>query len=172
MDYSLYKPSDVERWICDVYQENEINYPCDLDIHTVASIFGIEIKYYEGRPFAQWEDNDYAFIFLNSNHSIARQREKFFHELCHPLHHAGKQRLMPCLLKDLQEFQAAKFQMYASMPYYMLLNREELDISSLMEDFMLPEALVKKRIEQMQWKMFDVKLARETNRALRSWCHQ
>lgn len=120
MNMKLYKPTDLEKFITKKYKDNGIIYPFDLEIERIADIFEVEVKYYNGKPFAQWEDKIYSFIFLNIEMSKEQQREVFFHELCHPFQHAGNQRKMPELFKALQETQAGQFQLYAAMPIFLL----------------------------------------------------
>jgi Zn-dependent peptidase ImmA (M78 family) len=179
----LYKPTDLEQWICTQYQENGIHYASDLDIEHVADIFNIDIRTYSGPSFAQWEEDEYSLMFINGYLSEEQRREVFFHELCHPLRHTGCQdsRNMPAAFKELQEIQAARFQMYASMPFYMLEEFKEIQhqssfIKLLSEAFVLPVKFVQQRIAQMMGRMHQERKDRNLRAKLspainRSWVH-
>jgi len=156
IDFDLYKPSNLEQWISQYYMNNGILYPSDLNIETVASIFGVEIRYYEGPCFAEWEEEEdgYSFIFLNKNKHPYKLKNDFFHELCHPLRHVGQQDLLPVLFQELQEIQATQFQLVSAMPYYLLkqlsVERYLSDyIFSLSEAFGQPAVFVERRISQV-----------------------
>lgn len=95
----------------------------------------------------------YRGIILDDRSTHEEQREQFFHELCHILRHVGHQTMMPKAFRELQEWDAKRFTMYAALPYYMLrkydFNDEHL-IYNLVKDFKVTKELVKKRLEQIQ----------------------
>lgn len=172
-DLDLYKPNDLERWISAKYQEHGIHYASDLDLERIADIFGVELRLYAGPSFAEWKDDEYSFLFINAYMPEEQRREHFFHELCHPLRHAGQQdsRRMPAALRQLQEAQAEHFMLYAGMPWYMF---EEFTAifhyatfpKHLAEQFVLPLSFVQKRISQMMRRMYQEHRDRKV-RALR-----
>ncbi|MBH5316717.1 ImmA/IrrE family metallo-endopeptidase [Paenibacillus sp. GSMTC-2017] len=154
LDFSLYKPSDLEIWISTRYIEHGILTPSDLTIKAVSQAFNVEVRYYSGPCFAQWEENSYSFIFLKEDLGYEELRKEFFHELCHPLRHVGIQDSMPSTFQDLQEAQATQFQMVAAMPYFMLEKYEPTKylhhyLTIISEAFRLPYTFVKQRIEQI-----------------------
>jgi hypothetical protein len=153
MNFSIYKPTELELRINYHYQENGLIYAADMNLERIAAIFNIEIKYYEGPNFAHWKEEEYSFIFINAFLCEQQRREVFFHELSHPLMHYGDQGSMHDLFKELQEIQAGHFQLYASMPIYMVQEFAGLPSSQLekvlSEEFCLPLTLVKTRIEQI-----------------------
>lgn len=80
--------------------------------------------------------------------------KSFFHELCHPLKHVGNQQRMPHAFHDLQEIQAGLFQLYAALPFYLIIHYEDVLHSShavplLAYEFRLPPGLVQRRLEQI-----------------------
>lgn len=85
-----YNPTDTELLICDLYHAFGIHTPEQLDIDHVAAIWGIDVHYYPGRPFTQWDD-DGAVILLTKGAVAEENRAAFFHELCHPVKHEGYQ---------------------------------------------------------------------------------
>jgi Zn-dependent peptidase ImmA (M78 family) len=167
MNLSLYKATELEKTLIQKYKENGIKYASDMDIERIADLFSIEVRYYEGKPFAQWDDQMYSFIFLNAYMDEYKRREVFFHELSHPIQHAGNQKKMPGLFKDLQEIQAGHFQLYAAMPIYLLeefnmIKDYSLYIKVVSEEFRLPIPFVQKRIEQVERRIVQERLDRET----------
>lgn len=153
-NFDLYKPSIIESWISSIYQQNSINTPQELSMQTVANIFNIELIFYDGPVFADWEDDNYACIFLNQHNSYDVQNNDFFHELCHPLRHVGCQSELPVLFQQLQERQAAQFQLVAAMPIYLVRQVPtqlywERYIDDLAHIFQQPKRFVQKRIHQI-----------------------
>lgn len=95
--------------------------PNDLTIDAASEIFKVDVNFYEGPVFAEWEDGVFALIFLDKNKSEIEQNNDFFHELCHPLRHCGRQdQLCLSCFKSCKRLQAAKFQLVAAMPMYLI----------------------------------------------------
>ncbi|KEQ22848.1 ImmA/IrrE family metallo-endopeptidase [Paenibacillus tyrfis] len=154
LNLSMYKQSDLEKWINKSYRDNCIHYASDMDIERIANIFNVAICKTKEESRAMWDD-EFAVIMLNSNFDEPERREAFFHELCHPLRHVGSQHHIPKSLMELQEIQAAHFQLYAAMPVYMLVEFKDINhrptyIKVLAEEFKLPIPFVQKRIDQVE----------------------
>lgn len=148
-----YKPTTLESWINQKYQEAGIRTAYDLDIDVIAEVFDITIATYKGPSHAQWDD-DFAAIFINDSLPEESRRERFFHELGHPLMHEGNQHLLPHAFNDLQEMQAGLFQLYAALPYYIVVQYEDHlqsphAVSLIAYEFKLPTDLVRRRLEQI-----------------------
>jgi Zn-dependent peptidase ImmA (M78 family) len=133
-----------------------------MDLEHIASIYDIDVRTYTGPNFAEWHEEEYRFIFLNAYLRPEQKREAFFHELCHPLKHVGRQDsgVLPPAFVELQEMQAGVFQLYAAMPYYMLeefkndyYSQTSLE-KGLAEEFCIPESLVRKRLIQIQNRIY------------------
>lgn len=156
IDLSLYKETDLEKWINEAYRKNDIHYASDMDIERIAAIWNVEIRTYLGPSFAEWKDDDYSFIFINDYLTEEHRREVFFHELCHPLQHTGCQDThMAIQFRELQETQAGLFQLYSAMPAYMLeefisIQDRSYYLKLLAEEFVLPLRIVERRISQIQ----------------------
>lgn len=164
MNFGLYKPTELERSVITQYKKNGIYQSIDLDLHHIASIFSIDIQYYHGRPFAKWGVG-HAVIFLSLDMEEDENRKFFFHELCHIIRHVGDQRTMPELFRALQEAQASHFQLYASIPFYMLRDPSEFQykmdyIVYIMQDFKVGFDLAKIRFEQIERRIFQASLDR------------
>ncbi|MEW9702867.1 ImmA/IrrE family metallo-endopeptidase [Paenibacillus sp. SI8] len=158
MDLTHYKPTALEELISRHYQQGNIHFPCDLDIEMIADMFGIELHYHDGKSFADWADNNYSYIVIDSRLKIEERRIHFFHEICHPLRHSGIQDKMNKAFLELQEIQAAHFQYYAAMPYYMLSEFQYVSptllIKTLAAEFILPEKFVERRLEQVKRRIY------------------
>jgi len=151
--FPQYKPSDIELWISNKYQENGIFSPSDLDVERVADIFGYLIKGTHRDSGVIFDDEGDCIIYLKLQEA-AKMRADFFHEICHPLRHVGDQSVLPAPFVDLQEAQAAQFQLYSSMPFYMI--QESPPRQSWVEyyqmlaiEFTFPVWLVRRRILQI-----------------------
>lgn len=151
MNLDLYRPTQQEKWISSIYQQHGIRKAEDLDINHVASIFGGLVKSTAAKSHVRWDDdNKFFVIFLNQSKSEQERRFDFFHELAHPLLHVDKQTgAMPDTFSSLQETQAKQFQLYASMPAY-IIQEESCSIMCLREKFNLPEVLIRTRVDQIK----------------------
>lgn len=145
-----YIPTKLERIINAHYKKHGINTPTDMDIETIASVYNVELEYYYGPSFADWEDVPYGhkLIVLDKRLPKYEQRANFFHELAHILRHCGRQDELPAMFVQLQENQAAQFQLAAALPSFMLKSYDPLPYT-ISEEFCLPISLVKKRLEQI-----------------------
>lgn len=156
-DMTLYRPTELEKWICQKYQESGIITPAELDLDQIADIFSSAVRTTGGKTKVYYDD-EVAIIYLNQRDGSSKQRADFFHELCHPAMHAGSQLGLPQLFIELQEAQAGAFQQYAAMPYYMLAEITPChtynEYYNLLADvFRLPLPFVKKRIDQVKRRM-------------------
>jgi Zn-dependent peptidase ImmA (M78 family) len=153
IDLTVYEPNELEVKINYIYQSQGICSTSDLSIENVAAIFHVDLPYYTGPSFADWDDPDNPVIFIDSRLDIQKKREIFFHEVSHLLLHVGNQNELPGLFKELQENQAGYCQLYAAMPIYMFEEFQGLThlscIEAITNRFMLPSTFVRKRLEQI-----------------------
>ncbi|MEK5278602.1 ImmA/IrrE family metallo-endopeptidase [Paenibacillus sp. FSL H7-0735] len=155
MDLSLYWETPLEHWISCEYQQKGIYFVQDLDIDRIASSFNIDLIYYKGRTAA---DNNFGVIFLHDDRDLASMRVSFFHELGHVLRHVGDQRRMPELFRQLQEYDASAFMLYAAVPFYMLKklslpkNIGEA-ISYISKEFCVTTEIAEKRLTQVRQRL-------------------
>lgn len=157
MNLTLYKMTPLEEWITEKYLAHSICTPEDIDIHRISEAFGGEVSYLRTRSHARWEDDGTSdfMIILDSRLDEPTARSEFFHELCHPLRHAGDQRMLPKAFRDLQETQASLFQQYAAIPFFMVQNLAlpvyEKDIPFyLAHVFNVPVLLANRRLNQIK----------------------
>lgn len=142
----MYRPSTLEKWVSEKFIEKGIIYPHELDPRLISSAFGI---LYEPGPLPSLsgESSGIPYIVVDTRLPTDEQREQFFHELGHVLRHYGNQNTMPDMFRDLQEWDAKLFTLYAAIPYHMLDFTVENTVHSLMERFSVPLHLAQKRIE-------------------------
>ncbi|AYB38568.1 ImmA/IrrE family metallo-endopeptidase [Brevibacillus laterosporus] len=172
MDFSLYEETPLEEWITQKYLQHSIFIPQELDIEEIVSIFGGEIAYLDTISHARWLDdgtNDFLIV-LDSRLDKFTMRGEFFHELCHPLRHSGNQRKLPPSLRNLQEEQANAFQLYATIPFYMVKNMniplyKKQTIDLLAQEFKVTHSFAKKRLEQIEQRINQGKF----NQAWNKW---
>lgn len=153
----LYKLTELERKVENLYREKGLLNPSDLEIKKIAKALDIHIDYStsEGPQRAIWDDET-AVIFLNPNLPERTKRDIFFHELSHPLMHCGDQSIMKnTSFRELQEFQANQFRLYAAIPFFMLkelkLPKYENQIIHFIERvFNVSHNLAKQRFEQIK----------------------
>lgn len=147
-----YVTSALEDWITNKYIRNKINTASDIDIYRIARKERIFIHI---KPFPSRFDvyGRYQAITLDSRCSPEEQREQFFHELCHILRHVGNQTMMPNAFRELQEWDANHFMMYAALPYYLVKQYDYFNpnlIRDLANDFKVTEELCFKRMEHIK----------------------
>ncbi|MDH6351878.1 ImmA/IrrE family metallo-endopeptidase [Brevibacillus sp. 1238] len=157
MNLTLYKMTPLEEWITEKYLAHSISTPEDIDVHRIAEVFGGEVAYLPTKSHARWEDDGTSefMIILDSRLSEPIVRSEFFHEICHPLRHVGNQKMLPKAFRDLQETQATQFQLYASIPFFMV---QELDMPVYEKDiplylahvFQVTIALATRRFNQIK----------------------
>lgn len=159
----LYNSTALEDWIVNRYAKLHIHVPKDIDIKQLAYHHSIFIHY---KPMPSRYDvyGRYRGIVLDERSSIEEQREQFFHELCHILRHVGHQTMMPDAFRELQEWDANRFTMYAVLPYFMVKEYDFYDdqlIYNLATDFKVTKKLVIKRLDHIKRNSFNKFLAAE-----------
>jgi len=148
----IYTTTALEDWVTLRYSKQHIKTSSDIDIKRIARFYSIYI-HYKLMPARYDIFGRYKAIVLDARVSVPEQREQFFHELCHILRHVGHQSMMPKAFRELQEWDANLFTMYAALPYYMVKNYDFENpylIHDLAYDFKVTEGLCKKRMEQIQ----------------------
>jgi Zn-dependent peptidase ImmA (M78 family) len=169
---SCYIPTELEKKIEKIYKERCILSPTDLNIFNVSKMFNVKINQsINGQPQRAIWDDYASVIFLDPSQSEEKQREVFFHELGHPLLHCGDQSKMKNKsFRELQEYQANQFQLYAALPFFMLKEMElpiyESQIINLIKnEFKVTRAFAKKRLEQIKSRILQFKIDNEIFRS-------
>lgn len=160
-----YTKSALEDWVNTRYRRMGLKTPQDINLERIARIYSIYLHY---EPMDARYDifGRYRAIVLDSRSTIEEQREQFFHELCHILRHVGHQSMMPNAFRELQEWDANLFTMYAALPYYMVKEydfEDPLLIQNLANDFKVTEELCEKRMDHIKRNiMFQSQLVAES----------
>jgi hypothetical protein len=150
MDY--YKTTILEDWVIKKYKGMHIIKPDHIDIKYVARYFHIYI-HLSNLPTDHKILGRYRGIFLNNRLTSEEKREAFFHEFCHIQRHAGIQCNMPGPFRELQEWDAANFTLYAAIPYHMIQFIPFDEASCIYETariFKVTPELAEKRINQIR----------------------
>lgn len=156
MYYLNYTTTALEDWVSDFYIKNHIYRPKDLMINRIAQKYEIFI-HRKAMPARYDIFGRYKAIVLDIRCSVQEQREQFYHELCHILRHCGHQTMMPKAFRELQEWDAEQFTMYAALPYHMLKGYDFENpylVSLLAEDFNVTEEICCNRLERIYQKQF------------------
>lgn len=161
----LYKNTPLEVWVENLYRSWGITSPLDLNIKNLARKLDIWIYYHENSSQAL-EYNGMWSVILDSRMAQQEQWEDFLHEVGHILRHYGNQSIMPETLVQLQEDQVKHFQLYATMPYYLIREMElpsyEQDVINLLSSrFNVTLKLAKIRLEQIKRRDFQVRSDQE-----------
>lgn len=140
----------LEDWVTNFYKRIGIRKPEDLQIDFIAKQCNVILM--RDQAESHYINLGYTkVIIVDSRLSLERQREVFFHELCHILRHEGMQGIMPVAFRDLQEWDAVNFAKYAAIPYHMLqyirLDRDV--VADMSELFKVTPKLCKERLEQI-----------------------
>jgi hypothetical protein len=149
---NIYRTTELEDWVTTLYKRLGIIYPKQINITDIARTFRIYIKRKE-RPSFHIVNGRYAEITIDVRKEIDKQKEMFFHELCHVLRHYGNQLTMPKAFIDLQEWDAKNFTRYASIPHHMV-KYIDLDshnvIDQMVNLFQVTPELCEERLEQIK----------------------
>lgn len=114
-----FQKSFIEAYVEDLLSEWDIKYPGQLNMFRIADKLNIYLYLYDGRSRGI-VDGDEIYIFLNVNLTVQELWQDFCHELGHILRHAGDQRKMHPLQRQLQEWQADSFMYELCVPTGML----------------------------------------------------
>ncbi|SET00422.1 protein of unknown function [Salinibacillus kushneri] len=154
MALNNYATTALEDWVSNWYIRNYIDSPMDLKIEKIAQTYRIFIHQKEV-PARFDIVGRYKAIVLDKRCSQEEQREQFFHELCHILRHTGHQTMMPESFRELQEWDANHFTLYAALPYHMIKQYDFENpgiISTLAQDFEVTEDLCRDRLNKINRK--------------------
>lgn len=157
MKYTL---STLEEFVVRMYRNLRIYDPDDITEENVCFIFRIYLK---RSPVATHsvELGNFRAINLDSRMTIHKQREAFFHELAHLLRHSGRQTTMPAAFRELQEWDAHRFTLYAACPIHMLhlFDLKDPDIiNEMSRRFRVTPTLCHERLAKIKEKMLKTTL--------------
>ncbi|GGD05095.1 ImmA/IrrE family metallo-endopeptidase [Pontibacillus salipaludis] len=154
MNFPQYTTTFLEDWVTNLYKKYNINFSSQIKPSQIARSLGVFIKL---APLPSRYDvfGRYKAILIDDRLPIEKRREHFFHELGHLLRHVGHQSMMPEAFRELQEWDAQHFTLYASLPLHMISKYDYSDpniIETLSEDFKVTESLCTQRLLQVERK--------------------
>jgi Zn-dependent peptidase ImmA (M78 family) len=147
-----HKTTALEDWVTDFYTRKKILHPRHINIEHIARIYDVFINYW-GLPSMYKVNGRFRGIYINKSKSKEQQREIFFHELCHILRHTAVQTMMPAAFRELQEWDARHFTLYAAIPAHMLQFidfNDEYVIDQMASLFKVTPELCEERLEQIK----------------------
>ncbi|MFC4389107.1 ImmA/IrrE family metallo-endopeptidase [Gracilibacillus marinus] len=152
MNLYNYTTTALEDWVTDLYLRRKIVLPRDINPEKIGIIFGIYIHY---KPLPTRYDifGRYKAININKHQESNLQKEEFLHELGHILRHSGHQTMMSDAFRELQEWDARNFTLYAALPHHMIKNYNLDDpyiIDQLSYDFCVTPTLCKTRLDKIK----------------------
>ncbi|TYS50119.1 ImmA/IrrE family metallo-endopeptidase [Bacillus infantis] len=158
-----YIKTELESIIENIYRDNNMLFPHDLTIRNLERAFNVNVRFMEDAPNRAIWDDEVAVIFLQSKMQLKEIRSVLFHEICHPFRHVGSQEVQPQLFRGLQEIQANLFQLYSSIPFFMLesitLPSTEDELVHLFEEvFVVTREVAVKRLEQIKARIWRNKM--------------
>lgn len=113
-------PSPLEKRILKLYTRHGIRTPGDITLYVFDYVLPVHVVYRAGSALAI--DTDYEHtVFVDGHLSLPERRVRVAHEIGHLLLHSGVQIWTPPVWRGKQEWQAARFAMYALAPSPMLL---------------------------------------------------
>jgi Zn-dependent peptidase ImmA (M78 family) len=148
----LYKTTALEDWVSHFYKRLKILRPQQINEDYIARMYEITINRWK-LPSKYLVNGRFRGIYIDIRKSKDKQREIFFHEFCHILRHAGCQTMMPSAFRELQEWDARHFTLYAAIPSHMLryINfNDEYVIDQMAGLFKITPELCEERLEQIQ----------------------
>jgi Zn-dependent peptidase ImmA (M78 family) len=148
----IYRPFPLEEKVMKMYKNMNIYKPEDIDIRKIAYYFRIHLKFSANRSYS-FQNGNFMIININKSLNKMKQREVFFHELCHLLRHYGNQyKNMPRAFRELQEWDAEHFTRYAAIPFHMLsvVNwNSKYIINEMATIFCISENICKNRLDHI-----------------------
>ncbi|WP_028982761.1 ImmA/IrrE family metallo-endopeptidase [Sporolactobacillus terrae] len=120
MNY-YYRTLSLDQSVSKLLKDMGIHKPHEISEKRICFKLGIHLVYSNRRCYSIDED-DFKLINIDNRLPKPKQREAFFHELCHVLRHSGNQLngQIPKPFINLQEYDAKRFTQYAAIPLHMI----------------------------------------------------
>lgn len=153
--FSGYRTTPLEDWVTTFYKRIGIQKPSDLQIDIIAEQCDVILIIDEAESSYMITEL-FQIITVDSRLSPEKQKETFFHELCHILRHEGMQGKMPFLFREWQEWDAVNFTKYAAIPAHMLqyIRLDRDSIAEMSNLFKVTPELCKARLEQIRNRLY------------------
>lgn len=149
---TYYQTTALEDWVTNLYIKLNIFLPQDINEDYIASEQRIFLHRKKMASFYQIAGR-YRGITIDSRESKIKQREIFFHELCHVLRHSGNQGMMNKAFRELQEWDTKHFTKYAAIPHHMIQyipTNDQNVIEHMVNMFKVTPELCEERLMQIK----------------------
>lgn len=147
-----YLTTALEDWVTSFYLRMRIFTPKQIIESQIASKNEIFLKLAR-MPSKYDVIGRFKCITIDNRLDKLKQREVFFHELCHILRHSGRQGMMPEAFRELQEWDARNFIRYAAIPNHMLRFIDFNDsfvVEQMVDTFKVTPELCTERLLQIE----------------------
>lgn len=155
-----YTQTYLEDFISNLYKNLGILKPDQISEDNIATKLGI-LFFRENGPPSHIRVCGVDAIYVDARDSPKKQREQFFHELCHVLRHVGNQSIIPLSLREWQEIDARRFTKCAAIPFEMVKDwdlRNDNIIQKASDTFCVTEELCQERLLQIRNRIYFNKL--------------
>ncbi|MFP7469972.1 ImmA/IrrE family metallo-endopeptidase [Niallia taxi] len=149
---TYYQTTALEDWVTNFYLKLNIHSPQDINEDYIAREQRIFLHRKRIAPFFQIVGR-YRGITIDLRETKNKQREVFFHELCHILRHSGNQGMMNKAFRELQEWDTKNFTKYAAIPHHMISYiplYDENVIEQMANMFKVTPELCEERLNQIK----------------------
>lgn len=109
----------LEEFISNIYKSLDKFKAHQISEEDIAAKLGI-MFFWENGPAFHTQVCGIDAIYVDTRDSPKKQREQFFHELCHVLRHVGNQSIIPVSFREWQEIDARRFTKCAAIPFEMV----------------------------------------------------
>lgn len=147
-----YIQTHLEEFISNLYEQLGIFKPYQISEEFIANKLGI-MFFRENGPSFHTRICGTDVIYIDARLPPKKQREQFFHELCHVLRHVGNQSFISLSFREWQEIDARRFTKCAAIPFDMVKNWNLWDeniIEKASDIFCVTEELCEQRLLQIK----------------------
>jgi Zn-dependent peptidase ImmA (M78 family) len=156
-----YTQTYLEEFISNLYKNLGIFKPHQISEENIAAKLGI-FFFRENGPAFHTRVGGIDAIYVDARDSPKKQREQFFHELCHVLRHVGNQSIIPLSFREWQEIDARRFTKCAAIPFKMVKDwdlRNDNIVQKASDTFGVTEELSRERLLQIKNRIYFKKIS-------------
>ncbi|MDE3840738.1 peptidase [Bacillus methanolicus] len=157
---TTYTQTYLEEFISNLYKSLGIFKPHQISEEDIAAKLGI-LFFRNNGPAFHTRVCGVDANYVDARDSPKKQREQFFHELCHVLRHVGSQSIVPFSFREWQELDAKRFVKCAAIPFDMVKDWDLDDpeiIKKASKTFCVTQELCQERLLQIRNRIYINKL--------------
>ncbi|MDE3837893.1 peptidase [Bacillus methanolicus] len=158
---TTYTQTYLEEFISNLYKSLGIFKPHQISEEYIAARLGI-LFFRDNGPAFHTRVCGVDAIYVDARDSPKKQREQFFHELCHVLRHVGSQSIVPVSFREWQELDAKRFVKCAAIPFDMVKDwdlRNDNIVQKASDTFGVTEKLCEQRLLQIKNRIYFKKIS-------------